>query len=623
MPVTLGLIMVNCAVYLLIYLDIGTFDDPQWTFGLLDRGASYNPYVLDGQWYRLFTSMFLHGNIFHLLFNMYGLLVVGMDLEANVGSKKFLVVYLVGGIAAGLCSLYFNLFTIGVGASGAIFAIFGFALVVNIVTSRRENRPIGPLVMNFVVFLGINIALAEQLNADNAAHIGGVATGIVIALISLISKKPLEAVGAEWIVAPALVVIAFMLPTYQAQYFKFFQKVLEAQDSSNYVLSHSGGKSNEDFLKDYKRVTSKWDTAAYMLDAHQHVPPELHSDTFLIRRAIRYNSLEAKYRIHMVENESFIYADSIDFAGDSIRKYRGLKYVLNMKYTPPDSAERPEPPQLEMVKIWYDSNWVEIPYPPAAYFRIGQKDSAGFWQGSLVDYYRNGNAQMKGTFENDLKDGIFIYYTENNKYSAAGVYRQDQRVGKWETFHPNGKIESEVYYRDRYFLKSYWDSLGVQLVADGNGKEIHKYHNGIIAVEGQYVDGYQHGYWYGRHSNGEMYFEENYNRGRLINGRSKSKSGRVFVYDESTLFALPEGGFKKLNDHIVSQTKDAGAHGTVKLSFRVTVAGQITDFKTEQSVSKELDTKARQIILSGPRWLPARLHGQEPTDGYGFVSVEF
>jgi membrane associated rhomboid family serine protease/antitoxin component YwqK of YwqJK toxin-antitoxin module len=623
MPVTLGLIVVNCGVFLLIYLDVGTFDDPRWMLGLLDRGASYNPYVLGGQWYRLFTSMFLHGNIFHLLFNMYGLLVVGMDLEKSVGAKKLLLVYFVGGLAAGLCSLYFNLFTIGVGASGAIFALFGFGLMVNIISSRQENRPAGPLIVNFLIFLGINVVLAEQLNADNSAHIGGALCGILIGAASFISRKPVRDVGPEWFIAPALVVTFFLLPTFQVRYFNFFQKVLEAQDSSNYVLRNSGAKTNDDFLKEYKRVNSKWDTAMSMLDAHEYLPSGLHSDTFKLRRLIRYNKAEADYRTIMIQNESYIYADSIDIANDSIRKYNGLKYILNMKYVPPDSSEQPETPQLETVRIWYDTNWVEIPYPPAAYFRIGQRDSAGLWQGPLTDFYRNGNVQMKGSYKDDLKDGIFIYYTEDNKYSGAGVYNEDQRIGKWETFHPNGKIESEVYYRDRYFMKSYWDSTGVQMVKDGSGKEIHRYPNGIVAVEGTYVDGQQHGYWYGRHPNGDMYFEENYNHGRLIDGRSRSKAGRTFVYDETTLIALPEGGFKKLNEHILSQTKNATAHGTVKLSFRVTVAGQLTDFKTEQSVSKELDTRARQIILSGPGWLPARLHGQEPADGYGFVSVVF
>jgi hypothetical protein len=207
-----------------------------------------------------------------------------------------------------------------------------------------------------------------------------------------------------------------------------------------------------------------------------------------------------------------------------------------------------------------------------------------------------------------LNDGETYYYY---KLLQTGSWRSEEEL-----------LGPFTYYRDRYFLKSYWDSTGMQMVRDGFGKEIHRYSNGVIASEGEYADGYQEGYWYGRHADGTMYFEENYNRGRLINGRSRSKSGRIAVYDGTTLFALPEGGYRKFNDHIHSKIEPQGL-GTVKLSFRVTVDGQITDFKIEQSVSKELDMRAKQMVLMGPRWLPARLHGLEPTDGFGFVAIEF
>ncbi|MEJ0029625.1 MAG: hypothetical protein WDO15_04320 [Bacteroidota bacterium] len=81
-----------------------------------------------------------------------------------------------------------------------------------------------------------------------------------------------------------------------------------------------------------------------------------------------------------------------------------------------------------------------------------------------------------------------------------------------------------------------------------------------------------------------MYFEENYVRGRLVNGRSRSKNGRTAVYDQTIFFALPEGGYQKLNEYIRSQLKEPQGKGTVKLSFRVTVSGQLTDFKVEHSV---------------------------------------
>lgn len=625
MPATIALAVINTLVFGWLYLDTGTTDGPEWWLALLDHGGLYNALTLDGEWYRIFTHMFLHGHLLHLILNLYGLIVIGLDLEPHVGTRQFLLVYFLGGLAGALCSLYFNLFILGVGASGAIFALFGFGLVVDIRRNLEENHPIAPVIVNFVVFLGINILIAGPLNGDNAAHLGGALCGAVFGLLCVYIKRQAWAV-----IVPMLFAIYFLLPRYQVYYYDFFQEVLTAQDSSSYVLSHSGSRSNEDFLKDYRRVTSRWDTAKTLLNNMPSLPEELSSDTFKLRRVIRFHKAEADYRIAMVENERYIYADSIDFASDSLRKYTSLDYVLNLRYTPPDTTEeKPEGPPLETVKILYDSNWVEIPYPPAAFFRIGQRDTAGLWQGPLADYYRTGIVQMKGAYKDDMKDGIFIYYIENGGYSAAGVYNDDQRVGKWETFHPNGRLESEVYYRERYFMKNYWDSTGVQMVKDGYGREIHRYPNGVVASEGEYVDGYQEGYWYGRHKNGQMYFEENYNRGRLINGRSM-KDGKTAVYDETIFFALPEGGYKKLNEHIRQQVNErtgpptsGRSKGTVKLSFRVTVSGQLTDFKVETSVSKELDLRAKQIVLSGPRWLPARLHGQEPTDGYGVVSIEF
>lgn len=620
-PATLALIVVNSAVFFWLYSKAGSFEEPLWSLGLLENGALYNPYTLGGQWQRIITSLFLHGNFIHLAFNMLALFGVGQDVERNAGTKKMLAVYFLSGIAGALGSLYGNLFQPGVGASGAIFGLFGFGVLSRIISHPQEAVPV---VIQFIAIAAATVLVGEFMPVDHYAHIAGVCCGLLIAAIPAILKRPLRSFLPELVVAPILIIIFFSLPRFQVTYFNFFQKVLEAQDSTNHVLNNSGSMSNAAFLDKYGEANLKWDTAMNMLDAHEYLPPELHNDTFKLRRLIRYHKAEANYRMVMVRNESYIYADSIDIASDSIRKYTSLQYVLNMKYTPVDSSrEEPDGPNLETVRVWYDTNWVEIPYPPAAYFRIGQKDSAGLWQGPLRDYFRNGNIQMKGAYKDDLKDGIFIYYTENNKYSGAGVYNEDQRVGKWETFHPNGRIESEVYYSDRYFLKSYWDSTGVQMVMDGNGVEIHKYPNGVVASQGEYVDGYQHGYWFGKHANGEMYFEENYVRGRLINGRSRSKTGKTFVYDESTLYALPVGGFDKLNKHISSQTQGASEHGTVQLSFRVTVSGQLTDFKTEKSVSKELDKKARQIILTGPRWLPARLHGQEPTDGFAYVSVPF
>jgi antitoxin component YwqK of YwqJK toxin-antitoxin module len=307
-----------------------------------------------------------------------------------------------------------------------------------------------------------------------------------------------------------------------------------------------------------------------------------------------------------------------------------LDYPLTMMQpAPTDEEERVEQPvqqqRLESVRVWYDQQWQELPYGPGSYYRIGARDSLNRWQGSVQDYYGNNDVQMKGSYEDNKRDGIFIYYSDHKTYESAGRYEKDQRVGKWEAFHKNGRLESEVYYRDGYFLKNLWDSTGKQQVKDGFGKEI-KYHaNGVVKLEGEYKDGAREGYWYGRHETGDLHFEEYYNQGRLMNGRSKNIKGENFVYDVSTYFPLPVGGYPTLRVYLEKATAKIKTEttGIVRLEFRVTPTGLLTDIKAESSLNKELEERAKEILLSGPRWLPAHEYGYLPIDGFAQVEMEF
>ena len=621
-PATLILIIVNIIVFAISYMTAGTFDEPAWTLSLLKMGAEFNPYTLDKEWYRIFTHMFLHGNITHLAFNMYALFSVGSEVEVMTGTKKMLWVYFMSGIAAALCSLFFSLFAIGVGASGAIFGLFGFALIINLFVSKKEGRSMSPILINFAIFLGINLLLAKAVNADNAAHFGGLAGGIIIAIASPLTATAFSKVKIEYILLPVLVVVYFALPRYQVTYFKFFQKIIALEDSSQNVFEKE--RSDEEYLNAFKENMIAWDTALLMLDAHAYLPSALAKDTFNLRRYIGLRKLEISYRVKMLERESYTYLDSIAYVQDSMKTFLSLDHNLALRSSPsqPDTAAQAAP---EFTRILYDSNWVEIPSPPAAFYRIGIRDSLGLWQGRIQDFYVNGDVQMKGTYKDDKRDGIFLYYSNHKTYTSAGRYKNDRNIGKWETFHDNGRMASEVFYNDGYFLKSLWDTSGYQLVKDGFGKEIQHHPNGVVALQGEYADGNKHGYWHGRHANGEIYFEENYNRGRLINGRSRSVKGEIFNYDESSLFSLPEGGYKKLNNYLQSATTkvNTAVKGTVRLSFRVTTAKVLTDFKIEKSLNAELDEKAKEILLDGPGWMPARLHGQQPVDGFAIVTVEF
>jgi antitoxin component YwqK of YwqJK toxin-antitoxin module len=370
-----------------------------------------------------------------------------------------------------------------------------------------------------------------------------------------------------------------------------------------------------------------WDSALNSLNTQPYIPEALQSDTFKLRRYLNVRRLENVYRVAMIERESYVYLDSIELMQDSVKHYISLNYPLSMAHVRV-KTEEPTPdqePPMQMTKVWYDHNWEEIPGPPASYYRIGYRDSLGRWQGAVRDYYISGAIQMKGTYKDDKRDGVFLYYSDHNTYTSAGRYRNNRSVGKWETYHTNGRLASEVYYTDRYFLKNLWDSTGHQWVKDGEGKEIQRYANGVVAAEGEYKDGYKEGYWYGRHENGEMYYEENYHQGRLIHGRSRSLKGESVVYDASSEYPLPEGGYKKLNNYLREEASRVSTtlRGTVRLSFRVTTDKVLADIEVESSLSPELDEKAKEILRNGPAWIPAREHGQKAVEGYSVVAIDF
>ena len=93
------------------------------------NGGNFAPFTLDKEGYRLFSSMFLHGNIFHLVMNAYSLFFLGCLIEKEFGKLRFLDLYFISGILAGLSSLVFNLFVVSVGASGAIFGLYGYFII--------------------------------------------------------------------------------------------------------------------------------------------------------------------------------------------------------------------------------------------------------------------------------------------------------------------------------------------------------------------------------------------------------------------------------------------------------------------------------------------------------------
>jgi len=149
---------------------------------LLHCGGNYRPYIDERQYWRLFTAMFLHGGVMHVLFNMYGLLMVGIFLEPKIGRTRFLLAYIVTGIAASIASVWWHPATVSVGASGAIFGMYGvFLALLTVNVFPNDSKKV--LLINAAIFVGYNLIFGLVGSIDNAAHIGGLLSGIVVGYI--------------------------------------------------------------------------------------------------------------------------------------------------------------------------------------------------------------------------------------------------------------------------------------------------------------------------------------------------------------------------------------------------------------------------------------------------------
>ncbi len=175
------------AIYLAVWiLDAGWVRPATGHEGLaFVVGAKINPLVWQGQWWRLISCTLLHGNLLHLLFNGYAVFILGPLIERFYGPQRFFLLYTLSAVAASAASLWFTAIP-SVGASGAIFGLLG-ALVVFGLKFRRQVPPrvakaFGYGLVPWVV-INLIIGLLPGLPIDNAAHVGGLVAGILIALV--------------------------------------------------------------------------------------------------------------------------------------------------------------------------------------------------------------------------------------------------------------------------------------------------------------------------------------------------------------------------------------------------------------------------------------------------------
>jgi rhomboid protease GluP len=166
------LIAVNVIIYLYTSLMGGSFLETN--SALVYQWGQVGGLVIEGAYYQLFTSMFIHASIVHLAGNMIFLLVFGLRSEEMFSLPEYLSIYLLGGLFGNVLSLLFLPFDVpSVGASGAIFAMFGAVII-------HPRRSVGQSVIGALIYGFFLLFLSSAPNVNNLAHVGGLVVGLIM-----------------------------------------------------------------------------------------------------------------------------------------------------------------------------------------------------------------------------------------------------------------------------------------------------------------------------------------------------------------------------------------------------------------------------------------------------------
>ena len=180
--VTWTLLALNVIVWIALSLTFRLSDSPRGMV-LLDAGGLSGPLIADGQYWRLFTAMFLHADGLHLLLNSLWLFMLGRMVEALYGSARFAVIYLLAGLAGSVTSYVLTsaIDGVGIGASGAIFGILG-ALGAFFVAKREALGEYGRQSFSGILVISAIVLVFGFMTpgVDNWAHLGGLIGGFAV-----------------------------------------------------------------------------------------------------------------------------------------------------------------------------------------------------------------------------------------------------------------------------------------------------------------------------------------------------------------------------------------------------------------------------------------------------------
>ncbi|HTD99412.1 MAG TPA: rhomboid family intramembrane serine protease [Mucilaginibacter sp.] len=320
------IININLLVFILMVLSGVSIMNPG-TDSLLQWGANLRSATLGGQWWRLLTNVFLHIGIFHILFNMYALLYIGLLLEPYLGKLRFAAAYLFTGILASLTSIYWHPLTVSAGASGAIFGMYGVFLAM-LTTNIIDKKTRSALFASIGVFVVFNLMNGVKAGIDNAAHIGGLLSGLVIGYAYYPSIKKPEASNLKYLTIGLLLVATLttsfiMIHKIPNDVGKYDVKMNDFINNEKVALEVFKMKNASDAeilaaLKD--KGTANWIANLKILDDIDKldIPQELKDRNAKLRQYCQLRIASYGYIYKAVDEKTELYKPSIDSCNKKI-----------------------------------------------------------------------------------------------------------------------------------------------------------------------------------------------------------------------------------------------------------------------------------------------------------------
>lgn len=290
-PVTMIIISINVLMALIAGIlsrNLLNFSSiTLYNLGAMQTGAI----ILKKEFFRFFTSSILHGGIIHLAFNMYALFFLGQTVEKLQGKTRFAIVYLFSSLVAASFTFMSGFSGIGIGASGSVFAIFGYFFVILAEKVFKKQLP-ASILIRFSLLLVVNIAIGISVeHIDNAAHVGGFIAGVFSGLFFYLVDKT----DIKWFkkISPYIVALLFItapifavnnaskdetFPVYD------FEIVIKYQEASSNIINFINGDYSSFNIEDNIKVGEEY---IRIVENYQHFANEkVQRYLVLLREAI-------------------------------------------------------------------------------------------------------------------------------------------------------------------------------------------------------------------------------------------------------------------------------------------------------------------------------------------------